>query len=206
MLVDDGGELEVDGIELEVEEAELEVDEELWVRDAEVDAGVIFMYAGSVKLVIKSVGCVLRFAWLERSVNSKAIEAAKDGRLRRSRRLLRPFKAPLLFKEVRNAVTASFEGAKTVYCFVAFKDEIKSGNSANRSPNPLVSGLLCRTGMRFDPLVPWQRASGAASRKTSVWSFILMKLPTKLRTERVTNAKLVLLRGDGKRLESLKRI
>jgi hypothetical protein len=72
VLVDDGAELEVDWIELD----ELEVDEELWVSDAEVDAGVIFMKAGSVKLVIKSVGCVLRFAWFERSVNSKAILAA----------------------------------------------------------------------------------------------------------------------------------
>ena len=131
------------------------------------------MKAGSVKLEIRSVGCVLRLAWFERSVNSKAIWAAKDEMLRRLRRPLRPRSAPLLFKDVRKAVTASFEGAKTVYCLVLFRDVTKSGNSANKSPNPFVSGLLWSTVIRFDPL--WHRASGAARTKMRVWIFMLMK-------------------------------
>lgn len=59
----DSAELEVDNTEVELDCAEVELDcPKLSVSDAEAEAGLMFIKAGSVKFVIRFVGSVLRFA------------------------------------------------------------------------------------------------------------------------------------------------
>ena len=98
----DGAELVVDSTELELDCTELElsgVGVELCVNDAETEAGPMFIKAGSVKFVIRFVASVLRFAWFDWSVNSKAIAAAYSERLRRLRPLERETSDPFMLKD-----------------------------------------------------------------------------------------------------------